>query len=67
MESFDGELRDELLDRESFDTLRKAQVLIERRRRYYNTVRPHSALAHRRSAPEVRQSWAEELATPGGL
>jgi putative transposase len=44
-ESFNGKLRDELLDREVFHSLREAQVLIEAWRRHYNAVRPHSALA----------------------
>ena len=39
-ESFNGKLRDELLDREIFHSLREAQVLIEAWRRHYNTVRP---------------------------
>ena len=52
MESFNGKLRDELLNRELFDTLKEAQVLIERWRREYNTVRPHSALGYRPPAPE---------------
>ena len=38
------ELRDELLNGEIFYTLREAQILIERWRREYNTIRPHSAL-----------------------
>ena len=37
--SFNGKLRDELLDREIFYTLTEAQILIERWRREYNTVR----------------------------
>ena len=52
-ESFDGKLRDELLDREVFHSLREAQVLIEAWRRHYNTVRPHSALGYRPPAPEA--------------
>jgi hypothetical protein len=43
VESFNGKLRDELLKRESFDTLLEAKVLIERWRQAYNTVRPHSS------------------------
>ena len=35
-ESFNGKLRDELLDREIFFTLQEAQVLIERWRQHYN-------------------------------
>jgi len=53
VESFNGKLRDELLDGEVFDTLREAQVLIEAWRRHYNRVRPHSALAYRPPAPET--------------
>jgi transposase InsO family protein len=52
-ESFNGKLRDGLLDREAFHSLREAQVLIEARRRHYNTVRPHSALGYRPPAPEA--------------
>jgi putative transposase len=52
-ESFNGKLRDELLDREIFYSLREAEVLIERWRRHYNTSRPHSALGYRPPAPEA--------------
>ena len=52
-ESFNGKLRDELLDREAFHSLREAQVLIEAWRRHYNGVRPHSALGYRPPAPEA--------------
>jgi transposase InsO family protein len=53
VESFNGKLRDELLNRESFETLLEARVLIERWREHYNTVRPHSALGYRPPAPET--------------
>ncbi len=53
MESFNGTLRDELLDREIFYTVTEAKVLIERWRREYNQVRPHSALGYRPPAPET--------------
>jgi len=56
-ESFNGKLRDELLDREIFYSLREAEVLIERWRRHYNTVRPHSALGYRPPAPEAMLPW----------
>jgi transposase InsO family protein len=52
-ESFNGKLRDELLAREVFDTLLEAKVLVERWRRHYNTIRPHSALGYRPPAPEA--------------
>ena len=51
-ESFNARFRNELLDGEVFYTLREAQILIERWRRLYNTVRPHSALSYRPPAPE---------------
>src|SRR4051812_12750523 len=52
-ESFNGKLRDELLDREVFHSLREAQVLIEAWRRHHNTGRPHPALGYRPPAPEA--------------
>ena len=53
VESFNGKLRDELLDGEIFYTLREAKVLIERWRQYYNRKRPHSSLGYRPPAPEA--------------
>jgi putative transposase len=52
-ESFNGKLRDELLDREIFTTLYEAQVLIERWRVHYNRIRPHSALGYKPPAPQT--------------
>ena len=53
VESFNGKLRDELLNREIFYTLTEAQVLVERWRRDYNWHRPHSSLGYRPPAPEA--------------
>ena len=53
IESFNGKLRDELLNREIFTTLTEAKVLIEQWRREYNQVRPHSSLGYRPPAPEA--------------
>ena len=53
VESFNGKFRAELLNRELFDTLLEAQVLVERWRHEYNTFRPHSALGYRPPAPEA--------------
>jgi len=50
-ESFNGKLRDELLNGEIFYTLKEAKVLIEQWRNHYNTVRPHSSLGYRPPAP----------------
>jgi len=54
IESFNGKLRDELLNREIFTTLIEARVLIEQWKREYNQVRPHSSLGYRPPAPEAR-------------
>ena len=54
IESFNGKLRDELLNREIFTTLTEAKVLIEQWRKEYNQVRPHSSLGYRPPAPETR-------------
>jgi transposase InsO family protein len=53
IESFNGKMRDELLNREIFDTLEEAKVLVERWRVEYNQIRPHSSLGYRPPAPEV--------------
>jgi len=53
IESFNGKLRDELLNVEIFTTLFEAQVLIENWRKDYNQIRPHSALGYRPPAPEA--------------
>ena len=53
IESFNGKLRDELLNGELFFTLREAEILVEEWRRQYNHLRPHSSLAGRPPAPEV--------------
>ncbi len=53
IESFNGKLRDELLNGEVLDTLLEARVLTERWRQEYNQVRPHSSLGYRPPAPET--------------
>ena len=57
IESFNGKLADELLEREVFDTLYEAKVLIERWRVHYNTIRPHSSLGYR---PPASEAWHVE-------
>ena len=64
VESFNGKLKDEFIDREIFYSLREAQVLIEQWRREYNTVRPHSALGYRPPAPEAIRPEPWFLARP---
>jgi transposase InsO family protein len=50
-ESFNGKLRDELLNTEIFYSFKEAQILIEQWRRHYNEVRPHSSLGYKPPAP----------------
>jgi len=52
-ESFNGKLRDELLNGEIFYTLKEAQTSIEDWRIHYNTKRPHSSLGYRPPAPQT--------------
>jgi putative transposase len=66
VESFNGKVRDELLNPELFDTLLEAKVLTERWRRSYNTVRPHSALGYQPPAPEARLVRSAEGRSPTG-
>lgn len=54
IESFNGKLRDELLNGEIFDTILEARVITERWRKTYNTARLHSSLACRPLAPQAR-------------
>ena len=50
IESFNGKLRDELLDLEIFTSLAEAQYLADSWRAEYNQFRPHSSLGHRTPA-----------------
>ena len=53
VESFNGKLRDELLDREISYTSKEVQVLTEQYRKTYNHIRPHSSLGYRPPAPQT--------------
>jgi len=52
-ESFNGKLRDELLNGEIFYSLKEAKVVIGQWRQHYNTVRLHSSLGYRPPAPQT--------------
>jgi putative transposase len=52
-ESFNGKMRDELLNGEIFFTLMEAKIIIERWGIHYNTKRPHSSLGGRPPVPET--------------
>jgi transposase InsO family protein len=53
IESFNGKMRDELLNREIFTTLTEAKVLIKQWQQEYNQIRPHSSLGYKPPAPEA--------------
>ena len=53
-ESFNGKLRDQLLNGEIFYSLKEATIIIEGWRIHYNTQRPHSALGYRPPPPMTR-------------
>jgi putative transposase len=46
IESFNGKLRDEILDRELFYSVKEAKVIVEDWRLEYNNHRPHSGLGY---------------------
>jgi hypothetical protein len=52
-ESFNGKLRDELLNGEIFYSLNEATVFIEQWRLHYNQRRPRSSLGYRPPAPQA--------------
>jgi putative transposase len=50
IEAYHDKFRDECLQREWFQSLEEAQVVIEKWRKHYNTQRPHSALGYQTPA-----------------
>jgi transposase InsO family protein len=64
IESFNGKMRDELLDREIFFTLEEAKTLIARWREEYNHFRPHSALGYRPPAPQAWMVAQQSVSAP---
>ena len=66
IESFNGRLRDELLNGEIFETVLEARVLCEQWRRHYNTARPHSSHGYRPPAPETIAPWPGSAVAPPG-
>ena len=53
-ESFNGKLRDQLLNGEVFYSFKEATIIIEGWPIHYNTRRPHSALGYKPPAPVTR-------------
>jgi putative transposase len=55
------ELRDELLNGEIFYSLKEGQIVIEQWRKHYNTIRPHSSLGYRPTAPQTMNPFLKPL------
>lgn len=66
-DSFNGKLRDELLNGELFYSLKEAQVVIEQWRRHYDTRRPHSSLGYRPPAPPVHRPTPRAAQQPSAI
>jgi putative transposase len=64
IESFNGKLRDECLNREVFRNGREAQIVVEAWRREYNECRPHSALGYLTPTEFARVAVSSVRATP---
>jgi putative transposase len=67
IESFNGSLRDELLNEEWFDTLDDARRKLAFWRYDYNNVRPHSSLGNMTPAEARRMLELTEGSAPGAL
>ena len=66
VESFNGSLRDECLDRELMLSVAEARVLIEDYRRHYNEERPHGGIGYRTPA-QARIEALGSSRPPGSL
>ena len=64
VESFNGRVRDELLNLEEFASLLEAQVVVEAWRIEYNTYRPHSSLGGLTPAEYAEQCKQHQPALP---
>jgi putative transposase len=64
IESFNGKLRDEVLNREIFHSVKEAKVIVESWRLEYNNHRPHSGLGYMTPAAFAAECIASASATP---
>lgn len=64
-ESFNGRLRDEVLNREVFGSLKEAEVILAEYRRAYNHDRPHSSLGYVAPAVFASRCSLPDLASCG--
>ena len=63
IESFNGRLRDELLNTEIFSTLAEVKEKLESWRFDYNTQRPHSSLGYRPAAEYAHRAMSKQIKT----
>ena len=63
VESFNGSLRDECLDRELMLSVAEARVLAEDYRRHYNEERPHGGIGYRTPAQARKEALASSRPT----
>jgi len=63
IESFNGKLRDELLNAEVFFSLPEAREKLEAYRLDYNTYRPHSSLGYRPPAEYAQRAQSKTVKT----
>jgi putative transposase len=66
IESFNGSLRDELLNEELFDSLADARRKLAMWRYDYNSVRPHSSLQNRTPRISIRPTLVMTAGPTGG-
>ena len=63
IESFNGRLRDELLNTEIFSTLSEVKEKLEAWRLDYNPQRPHSTLGYRPTAEYAQRAMSKQIKT----
>jgi putative transposase len=56
LESFNGKLRKELQNGEIFEKLTEAKILLNKWRKHYNEIRPHSSIGYKPPAPVALKS-----------
>ena len=61
IESFNGDLRDEFLSLEIFDSMWEITTLLEDQLQFYNHYRPHNSFGYL-TPVEFRTRWCEEAA-----
>jgi len=61
LESFNGKMKDELLAREIFCSVKEAMVLIKMWCKHNNSIRPHSSLGYRPPVPATFMAQLSQI------